>query len=153
MLFTATVAILLSSSALAQYGGGNPGPATTSTTPTAAAVPSAPADTPGHVNVVAVPPLSFPLLTYKQVNVAPGSFTFSPNNFNATNGTAVTFWFPRWIRFGTDKLGPIHHHHYRRHEAHLVPLQIPHALRSRHGRSNQRPSDGQYFRRVHGRGR
>jgi len=36
------------------------------------------ANTAGHVNV----------------NVAPGSFTYSPNNFNATNGTQVTFWFP-----------------------------------------------------------
>ncbi|KAJ7752086.1 hypothetical protein B0H16DRAFT_1317749 [Mycena metata] len=77
MLFATGVTLLFSSFALAQYGG--PPPAqTTTTAPAAAAVPSAPANTTGHVNI----------------NVAPGSFTYSPNNFNATNGTQVTFWFP-----------------------------------------------------------
>jgi len=72
---------LFSSFALAQYGG--PPPAgTTTAAPAAAAVPTAPANTAGHFNV----------------NVAPGSFTYSPNNFNATNGTQVTFWFPAVIQ-------------------------------------------------------
>ncbi|KAJ7470528.1 Cupredoxin [Mycena latifolia] len=78
MLFNVAVTILFSSLAAAQYG--NPPPSTPTTTAAAAPppVPSAPADTDGH----------------KNVNVAPGSFTFSPANITAPNGTSVTFWFP-----------------------------------------------------------
>ncbi|KAJ7476241.1 Cupredoxin [Mycena latifolia] len=74
MLFNVGVAILFSTLAAAQYG--NPPPTTTASGPP---VPSAPADTPGHINV----------------NVAAGGgFIFSPANLTASNGTSVTFWFP-----------------------------------------------------------
>ncbi|KAJ7619481.1 hypothetical protein FB45DRAFT_160063 [Roridomyces roridus] len=71
MLFAAL--FLFSSLAAAQYGIPPPPPA-----PVAAAVPLAPADSPGHVNI----------------NVALSGFAFSPANVSAPNGTAVTFWFP-----------------------------------------------------------
>ncbi|KAJ7098144.1 Cupredoxin [Mycena belliarum] len=79
MLLNVGVALLFSSLAAAQYGYGAPSPPqTTTAAPAAAPVPSAPANTAGHMNI----------------NVAPGSFTFSPANISAPNGTAVTFWFP-----------------------------------------------------------
>ncbi|KAG7452753.1 uncharacterized protein BT62DRAFT_925293 [Guyanagaster necrorhizus] len=60
------------------YGGGAGSPATT-TSASAAAAPSAPADTPGHVNV--------------DVAFNEG-FVFHPANVTASNGTLVTFFFP-----------------------------------------------------------
>jgi len=77
MLFTAGATILFSSLAVAQYGGAPVTPQTT--TSTAPAVPSAPPNTAGHINV----------------NVAENStFTFGPSEITAPNGTSVTFWFP-----------------------------------------------------------
>ncbi|KAJ6623398.1 hypothetical protein B0H10DRAFT_1786371 [Mycena sp. CBHHK59/15] len=76
MLFLvgATISLFITLAAAQDYGGAPASPTTTA----AAAVPTAPADTPGHVNV----------------NVAMGGFTFSPANVTAANGTSVTFWFP-----------------------------------------------------------
>ncbi|KAJ6547332.1 hypothetical protein B0H19DRAFT_953383 [Mycena capillaripes] len=83
MFFTASVTLLLASLAVAQdYGGGGGSPPTTSTpaASSAAPVPSAPANDATHVNVDVA------------VN---GTMAFSPANFNASNGTSVTFWFPK----------------------------------------------------------
>ncbi|GLB35299.1 putative copper binding proteins, plastocyanin/azurin family protein [Lyophyllum shimeji] len=75
MLAAALVVIVLPTFAAAQYGPPPSGPTTTA----AAAVPSAPADTPGHMNI----------------DVAfQGQFVFHPANITAPNGTFVTFWFP-----------------------------------------------------------
>jgi len=83
MLFAAVVTIALSTLAAGQAGyGGGPAPATSTSGPTAAPVPSAPANSAGHVNI----------------NVAPGgALMFSPANVTASNGTSVTFWFPSGI--------------------------------------------------------
>ncbi|KAK0483382.1 Cupredoxin [Armillaria novae-zelandiae] len=73
--------LLLSSLASAQYGGGGAAPpaTTSSSAAAAAAVPSAPADTTGHVNI----------------DVAfNNGFVFHPANVTASNGTLVTFYFP-----------------------------------------------------------
>ncbi|KAJ7219057.1 hypothetical protein GGX14DRAFT_355930 [Mycena pura] len=78
MLFAAGFALLFSSLAAAQDYGGGPAPATT-TTAGAPPVPSAPANSTGHVNVDVA---------------ANGKFVFNPNNFNASAGTVVTFFFP-----------------------------------------------------------
>ncbi|KAG6909454.1 hypothetical protein DXG01_000439 [Tephrocybe rancida] len=76
MFATALVASLLPALVVAQ-GYGAPDPAPTSSS--AVAVPSAPADTPGHMNV----------------DVAfQNTFVFHPNNFTAANNTQITFWFP-----------------------------------------------------------
>jgi plastocyanin len=64
--------------AAAQYGYG-PNPSTGGTTAAAAApVPTAPANTPGHINI----------------NVGAGGLVYSPTNVAAPNGTIVTFYFP-----------------------------------------------------------
>jgi len=60
----------------AQYGGG-PAPSPASTGPVPA--PSAPADTPGHVNID---------VAFNE------TFTFHPQSVTAGVGTIVTFWFP-----------------------------------------------------------
>jgi len=65
----------LSTYVMAQYGAPDPSPTSTA----AAAVPSAPADTPGHMNID---------VAYQQ------QFIFHPNNITAPNGTLVTFWIP-----------------------------------------------------------
>ncbi|KDQ33639.1 hypothetical protein PLEOSDRAFT_1087897 [Pleurotus ostreatus PC15] len=84
MMFKTAAAIcsLLPSLALAQYGynppAGNSSP-TTSSSAAAAAVPSAPANTDGHINVDVA---------------AGGQFVFSPANITAPNNTVVTFFFP-----------------------------------------------------------
>ncbi|KAK0459481.1 Cupredoxin [Desarmillaria tabescens] len=81
-MFCLASTLLFSSLVSAQlYGGGGGGsPATTtSAAAAAAAAPSAPADTPGHVNI----------------DVAfNNGFVFHPANVTASNGTLVTFWFP-----------------------------------------------------------
>ncbi|TFK42931.1 Cupredoxin [Crucibulum laeve] len=80
MFTTVLTAFLLPVLAAAQYGP-PPGPAapTTQTSSAAVTAPSAPADTPGHMNI----------------NVAfQNTFTFNPANITAPNGTLVTFWFP-----------------------------------------------------------
>ncbi|KAJ7694129.1 Cupredoxin [Mycena rosella] len=76
MLFTAGVAFLLPSLVAAQAGYGGPPAAPTSNAP--AAVPTAPPNAAGQVNV----------------NVAFNGFVFSPANFSAPTNTSVTFWFP-----------------------------------------------------------
>jgi len=84
MLTVALVVSLLPTLAVAQgYGAPNPTP-TSAATPTATsaavvAIPSAPADTAGHLNVD----------VFFQ-----GQFVFHPANLTAPNGTLVTFWFP-----------------------------------------------------------
>ncbi|KAJ7134996.1 hypothetical protein C8R43DRAFT_626102 [Mycena crocata] len=82
MFFTASVTLLFSSLVAAQYGGGygdsGSSPTTSAAASAAPAAPSAPADTADH----------------KNVNVAPGNFSFSPASIIAPNGTTVTFWFP-----------------------------------------------------------
>ncbi|KAF8061473.1 hypothetical protein FPV67DRAFT_1422875 [Lyophyllum atratum] len=75
MFTAALVASLLPALAAAQYGAPDPTPTSSNAVP----VPSAPADTDGHMNV----------------DVAfQSQFVFHPNNFTAKNGTLVTFWFP-----------------------------------------------------------
>ncbi|KAF5330430.1 hypothetical protein D9619_005620 [Psilocybe cf. subviscida] len=64
------------------YGAPDPAPASPASTPTssaAATVPSAPANTTGHINI--------------DVG-AGGKFVFSPANISAPVGTIVTFYFP-----------------------------------------------------------
>jgi len=82
MFFSAGFTILVSSLAVvAQNYGGPPAPAgtTAATSSTPAPAPSAPPSTASDINV----------------NVAPNeTFTFSPNQITAPNGTTVTFWFP-----------------------------------------------------------
>ncbi|KAI0318360.1 hypothetical protein OF83DRAFT_35167 [Amylostereum chailletii] len=76
-LTTLLLPSMLAIVARAQYGAPIPAGPATSAAP--AAAPTAPANTPGRVNV----------------QVAPGGqFLFSPNNFNASVGTVVTFYFP-----------------------------------------------------------
>jgi len=86
MLFTTALTLLSAPLfAVAQYGYGGDtpsssgaAPAASSTAP-AAAVPSAPANTPGNINI----------------DVAfQGKFVFNPSNFSAPNGTKVNFFFP-----------------------------------------------------------
>ncbi|KAF5387058.1 hypothetical protein D9615_001795 [Tricholomella constricta] len=79
MFATALIVSLLPALAAAQgYGAPDPKP-TSSAAAGAAAVPSAPADTPGHMNI----------------DVAfQSQFVFHPANITAPNGTLVTFWFP-----------------------------------------------------------
>jgi len=64
-----------------QYGGPAPSASSSSgssSSSAAASAPSAVANTTGHINV----------------NVSPGGqFAYEPSNFNATNGTLVTFFF------------------------------------------------------------
>ncbi|KAG7092238.1 hypothetical protein E1B28_008604 [Marasmius oreades] len=68
---------LLPAVVLAQgYGGGGGGSGTTTSSPSA---PSAPADTPGQMNVD---------VFYQ------GNYVFHPPNLNASNGTLVTFYIP-----------------------------------------------------------
>ena len=81
---SAVLAFLLPAFAAAQLYGPAPGPAGGSTTTSSATntAPSAPANSAGFVNV----------------DVAPGgNLVFNPNNFNATNGTVVTFFFPKYV--------------------------------------------------------
>ncbi|KIK59644.1 hypothetical protein GYMLUDRAFT_44079 [Collybiopsis luxurians FD-317 M1] len=77
MIFTKLASVLaLSAAVLAQYGGPPPGSSTSSAPATA---PSAPPDTPGHMNI----------------DVAfNNTFVFHPKNISAPVGTLVTFWFP-----------------------------------------------------------
>ncbi|KAK0228303.1 Cupredoxin [Armillaria fumosa] len=78
-MFCLTSTLLFSSLASAQIYGGAPPATTSSAAAAAAAVPSAPADTPGQVNV----------------DVAfNNGFVFHPANVTASNGTLVTFYFP-----------------------------------------------------------
>lgn len=78
-MFCLTFTLLLSSLASAQIYGGGPPAATTSSASAAAAVPSAPANTAGQVNI----------------DVAfNNNFVFHPANVSAANGTLVTFFFP-----------------------------------------------------------
>lgn len=81
-MFCLISTLLLSSLVSAQiYGGGGAGTTAAATTSSAAAasVPSAPADTSGHVNI----------------DVAfNNGFVFHPANVTAPNGTLVTFYFP-----------------------------------------------------------
>lgn len=87
MRFASVSAFLLPAFVAAQYYGPAPGPAggsSSSTTAAANAAPSAPPSTTGFVNV----------------DVAPGgNIQFNPNNFNASNGTVVTFYFPTSVCF------------------------------------------------------
>ncbi|RDB24172.1 hypothetical protein Hypma_008841 [Hypsizygus marmoreus] len=76
MFAAALIALLLPAFASAQYGAPAPAP---SPTVTKAAVPTAPADTSGHMNID---------VAFQQ------TFTFHPSNITAPNGTLVTFWFP-----------------------------------------------------------
>lgn len=78
MIFTTSLALVaLPALVAAQYGAPAPaGPSSTSSAPAAA---TAPANTPGQINV--------------QV-AADQTYTFSPANVTATNGTLVTFYFP-----------------------------------------------------------
>ncbi|KAG6872172.1 hypothetical protein C0995_012409 [Termitomyces sp. Mi166 len=104
MLTTALVISVLPAVIFAQYGGpyGGPAPSSSPTTSGAVAVsvPSAPADSPGHVNVRRIihpmlMSLGLNIAIIMQVDVAfQETFTFHPNNFTAPNGTQVTFWFP-----------------------------------------------------------
>ncbi|KAF8162963.1 hypothetical protein B0H34DRAFT_693568 [Crassisporium funariophilum] len=80
-MFTKTLGLfLLPALAAAQYGyapPANSGPTTTAAA--AVTVPSAPADSPGNMNI----------------DVAfQSTFTFHPSNITAPVGTLVTFWFP-----------------------------------------------------------
>lgn len=78
-MFCLISTLLLSSLASAQVYGGGGAPAATTTSAAAASAPSAPANTPGHVNI----------------DVAfNNGFVFHPTNVTASNGTLVTFWFP-----------------------------------------------------------
>jgi plastocyanin len=75
-LTTALIASFLPAFAIAQYGGPAP---STPTASSAAVAPSAPADTPGQMNI----------------NVAFNqTFTFNPSNITAAVGTLVTFYIP-----------------------------------------------------------
>ncbi|KAG6821138.1 hypothetical protein H0H93_005358 [Arthromyces matolae] len=78
MFASALLAVLIPTFALAQYGGG-PAPSPTSSAAPVVAVPSAPPDTTGHLNVD---------VAFQE------QFVFHPSNFTAPNGTQVTFWFP-----------------------------------------------------------
>lgn len=84
-MFCLISTLLLSSLVSAQlYGGGGAGTTAAATTSSAAAasVPSAPADTSGHVNI----------------DVAfNNGFVFHPANVTAPNGTLVTFYFPKSV--------------------------------------------------------
>lgn len=96
MFTTALAVLLLPALAAAQYGAPDPTPTASSpTSSTAAPVPSAPADTPGNMNVGLNPCQTLICLHYIQIDVAPnGSFSFHPNNIKAPKGTLVTFWIP-----------------------------------------------------------
>lgn len=86
MRFASVSAFLLPAYVAAQYGYAPPVGGNTPTTSAAAAnaAPSAPPNTAGFVNV----------------DVAPGgNLVFQPNNFNASNGTVVTFYFPTSASF------------------------------------------------------
>jgi len=81
MIFAAALTLLSAPLfVVAQYGYGDSGGATTTASASApAAVPSAPANTAGNINI----------------DVAfQGKFIFNPSNVTATNGTKVTFFFP-----------------------------------------------------------
>ncbi|KAL0947173.1 hypothetical protein HGRIS_013298 [Hohenbuehelia grisea] len=80
ILSTIAAASFLPAVVLAQYNYGPPsgGGGGSSSSSAPAAAPSAPADTPGHLNV----------------DVAFNGFVFHPANISAPNGTLVTFWFP-----------------------------------------------------------
>jgi hypothetical protein len=105
MLFTTALTLLSAPLfAVAQYGYGGgsstssgAAPAASSTSP-AAAAPSAPANTPGNINVryyfflIA----NMLILCVGQVDVAfQAKFVFNPSNFTAPNGTKVNFYFPK----------------------------------------------------------
>jgi len=81
MIFTTLAAALALPVALAQYGGPPPPSSGSSTAAAQVAVPSAPANTTGHINI----------------DVSPGSaFTFSvPDLQNVSVGTQITFFFPQ----------------------------------------------------------
>ncbi|KIM80887.1 hypothetical protein PILCRDRAFT_97874 [Piloderma croceum F 1598] len=83
MIFTTSLALIALPALVAAQYGPPPAPASgSSSTSAATSVPSAPADTPGVVNI----------------NVAANEqYVFSPANVSASNNTAVNFFFPMYI--------------------------------------------------------
>lgn len=98
MLTDFLIAFVFPVLAAAQYGYGD-SPASSTTSATAAlAIPSAPANTAGFVNVSDSTLILMPQnhRIFRKVDVAfQGKFVFNPANISAPVGTIVTFYFPR----------------------------------------------------------